>query len=641
MSDKQQLNLFRIYPKVVKAIAAENNYNEEKLGDTDLMINYIIDVAKAGRKPTLLKLDDDIESHFKPFKIRTYFCEIPTEFHWHRFFQGHLVEGEKENEKFLNFKKTKHGSILCFIYNVESIYVFTGGLGSTYVKNFVDDEFGIEVVERISKEEDLKLHMARNSSFTGNVSEGRTIYRGPQEVFNEDRSGKTYSEIAGSVIVESLGDLKKLIFDLEDGERVSVKAKSSITFSKSISLKEVKAVIKFLDTLPKDKHFRLSKLRQLKNRRESEKVKINLCELELSRKMFDLLRKKIEVDANAEDSDLFEIASGAQRFYDCTKLVVKRLGKNEVCTFDSPFGITADQVISAICSADEDYLRAKFEEFDSERKKKVKQQLMLEIVSRYSISCFEDEEYITEDKLLKLVACEIRDEDEGKSYFQLLGKWLYSAEKYLTELDNELGNILVHAHSEFPLKFNWGDGVADDEVENENTYIEHVLAKSDKKTIIMHKVIPGENFELCDIMFITKDELILIHVKPSFDGAVRILEKQVSHSSTLISEDLRTNAGLLKAFYKKATGYRGASSYFKDVKRRMENYSEEEFLKLFRKKIIFCPAIVDPGSDRDLKNIKDFRSIVAKMSFVTLFKEIRRSSIPNSDIRFAQIRLKK
>lgn len=626
---KQQLNLYRIYSASVD-IVAKNNDKKEELGTNENRIDYILSLIDGRRRPDQLVITGEAAASFSPYKVRLYFCKIPTEFQWHDFFEASLEQNNSQNESFFKTKTSLHASILCFVFGDEDIFAFTGGLGSSYIKDFVDDEFGIDALQKIANPETLEVRMARNKSVIGNVASRQNVYRGIQRTADEDKMGKVYNEIVGGLPYEdSLKKIKNLVFGDDENRPVNIRAKASLTFAKAISFLDLKQIIGFLEGLPEKSEFQFSQMKLLSKRREIDKILIENLDNDLNDLIIDTFSKLLE-NPDYEHNKLLEVADWHGYIYDADSVLVKRPGKGSVIELNSPYGISVLELMGQIVSADRDYLQSQLEKINGLRKEVEKTEEKRVLAQKYALCCSEDGAEIISERILSFICGELTRDD--RPYFRIGEKWYKSEENCIDFINKEFLDVFSTVKFDFPINKKWKA------THNENSYLEEIANSNPRQTYVFHKVISTDlQLELCDILSWDRDNIYLIHIKPSFDGAMRVLEKQITHSAKYISEDLRGDWKYLKSYFNKAKNYRGTSNYLKTIAQNIKDENEETFLDRFKEKTINFVACIVDKSNRKLENIDEFDSIVAKMSIVEAYRSIRQNAAHNSVFRISQI----
>jgi hypothetical protein len=637
MSDKQQVSIFRIAFEEVKELLLE------KVGladaSADDIINHISNLESGERKSAELKFKKNITDHFKPYLIRGFFATVPVDFGWADFFEPHLTENHDNNQRLLSSRRTYHKSFFVFIYSEDNVYCFSGGLGYHYLKDFIDDDFGISILQRLDLDEDLHLMMLKSRSVVGNIAVDQRIFRNVHRTTDENNLGKIYREIAAKLpYSSSMSNLKAMIFENKIHAKKNIHAGQSFKFSKSISLKVLSEVITFFDEhITKDPKFVLSSLKPIKKDKEHSKILVRKLNRLLHIELYSILATLFD-DGNTENSGFYEVTNSKfMRFYECDRLTITRRGKSDLAKFESPYGIDAKQLISSIIDNDRVYIAEKIAEIRRHRNADTVDALKIELISSYSLNCFNSElgkdHLEINGKIVEFLTGEITDGETP--YFYLDSIWYRSEENFLAKLNQEFASIYASNRYEFDLE-DWGT-VEDD---NENKYLERVAEAEYENTLVLHKVTRTANMELCDILTWDDKDIYFIHVKPSFDGDVRVLVHQISHACRLIEEDLRNGPTItsnLGRYFKEASTYGGTSKYLRLVKKQFNGWSFQKFAKLFsNRRMNYVAAIVD-SSGRSLDDIADFDSNIAKMSIIEGYRAIRASGSPNSRFLISQI----
>lgn len=151
----------------------------------------------------------------------------------------------------------------------------------------------------------------------------------------------------------------------------------------------------------------------------------------------------------------------------------------------------------------------------------------------------------------------------------------------------------------------------------------NALHIGDPNTLVTDRVL-CDNIELGDILQWTEESLYIIHVKASFGNQMRELCSQAYVAATRLHRDLSSNRSFIEAMYFALQGKIGGEPYFDRVGRQTETTSLETFKSLFEKKIVFVVAVLDVGTTpRDIRNITEFNSNIAKFSLRELFMRMK------------------
>jgi hypothetical protein len=116
-------------------------------------------------------------------------------------------------------------------------------------------------------------------------------------------------------------------------------------------------------------------------------------------------------------------------------------------------------------------------------------------------------------------------------------------------------------------------------------------------------------------MKVIGNQLYLIHVKEGFDAKIRDLTNQVYVSANRLQNDLSTDSIFLKGIHESYTKANPHHTFF----------TLDDFLNLFRNyEIIFAAAFCSGNVRKKVfKNIRSFRSNIAKVSIIQAVNEMR------------------
>lgn len=147
--------------------------------------------------------------------------------------------------------------------------------------------------------------------------------------------------------------------------------------------------------------------------------------------------------------------------------------------------------------------------------------------------------------------------------------------------------------------------------QNESDYND----KYDKENYLVLDAVTSDSIELADVLYIEDETIYLCHVKYGFSTDMRALYNQIISSSRRLKNDLKDDD----------------NPYLKDIyrilqnKNKNRNYSETEFLDLFkRKNIKYVMGITGHIQNRSIPlNIDLYDSNIAKLSLIQCYTEMR------------------
>lgn len=640
MADKQQISLFRIALDEVKGMLSKPS--GEPITNSEV-IDYIVSVPKGERRPKSLQFTGSTNAAFKPYKVAGYFVRVPTDFPWSEFFEPHLAGEHETNAELLSDKRTYHKSFFVFIFSESSIYCFSGGLGYHFIKDFVDDGFGISVLEAFKNVRDTELSKLQSRNIVGNVASDQRTFRDSHRAGDEQNIGRIYrSAVAKLPYSKELEQIRHIVFDEKETKK-NVVASQSFRFSTSLNFKQLKLIVDFFENLKiENRSFAFSPMKPIKKDKAHSKFKIESLNKRLNELAFDLLKKSYDGDTDLT-SNFYEAShKHYDEFYSCDRLVLKRRGNDSVFTYENAYGLRVQSVLNEIATNDREYLEQRIGELKRLRNKEEIVAKKNEIIGAYSLDCYLGEvsetSPIFSDKISQYFTAEVTQSE--RTHFYVDGSWYLTDENFISGLNSQFTEI--YNANNIDLKLSpWGEKRKGfNAKENENTYLEYLVNQKNSNRLVLHRIKPQTNMELCDFLTWDKNNIYICHVKPSFDGNIRILINQIQHACKMIQENLRTGLSdkcYLAQYFNSASKFKGDAEYELAVKKQFTGWDLNRFYELFSTRNIHHTAcIVDP-SKRSLTDIEEFDSNIAKLCVVDGYRGMRVSANPNSRFLLYQI----
>ncbi len=533
------------------------------------------------------------------FDIKLYYQNKTSYPKWKGFAESVAAVGEKILQK---DKSWIEGFVLLLSKN-DKIYAVTGGHGHFVIQDCINRDFGIDVFARLIKRDDKILKSAREKSLVGGVMGTTKFFRKNFNLFDNDSFGKIYQELKASLDKPILID--KLGFTKEDIEKDSLcVAKPSFRINKDISFEQLLKLVDGCESIletadpvlinsvekllkKKDKslidklHNELIKQLWQRYSQPQDSVDFDLCAYDLEKYLtasyYEVSRGAAR--KNAFDGHNFEILDNADLLFDRIKLMDNR---------------PHDQ--------------AAFEKLIRNLK-----------ISSYN----EDGDELTYGNFLDHLLGDVQFED--KRYFLVDRTWYLIKDEFIASLNAHCANFI--AKNLIGMKKTWPDNL-----NGENEYNQQYIGENN--TIVLDKITP-ENIEPCDILSWDENNLYFYHVKIGFSNTMRDLCSQISIAANKIQQDFMADKAFIKKIYQSLKDKIGGDAYFDKAGKQTNNISEEMFVKLFDKNLIFVLAVLDSSKkSRDIRDIKEFGSNIAKFSLQELSKDILRVGV---DLKIAQI----
>lgn len=426
----------------------------------------------------------------------------------------------------------------------KKIYVMTGGRGANYINKFIEKNYGLYLIPKIVDKNNPIIKKIVENNISGNNLSTERITKNATSVSTENRLGSIYRELSVQVskdIAKKIG-----VAGIEGNKQIAISTGDSIVIRKSISLNELKTILKTLSNLEKKKdNFILNYFVPI------HKKGIKGSDLK------KILIEKIK----SEEYDDFQILSDkiSEYYFTASKYIIK---ENEKIIFEKETPITLEDVV----------------EIFKDEKGKLHKNKIAAMLDKCDLEAIDEYgEYVTEpEKIFDLLRGSF--EDSGNCFYLLNGAWYIFEEHFFDMIDDEYKNLydqIKPLADEILDKFK----LVKKDVKNEDIYND--CFKSNKHIIKAHKK-EIKFIELADLIFFDEKNTYLMCNKGSFTGAhVRDLENQILTASKMIETVRKSDKDYLKDYYK-----------------RLEESEKlkitlEEFIKIFEKNIVFIAGFLE------------------------------------------------
>jgi len=532
------------------------------------------------------------------YKIELLYRRNPFSPKWKEF----LSSITKQDQNILIKNKSYAESFVMLILNTTSnnLYAITGGFGYNVIQDFIDDDFGVDVLSRLITKEDKILKSVKEKSVLGSILGSTKYFRNNYNLFENDSFGKIYQELKANLDKNILCD--RFGFSLDDLKNNSnCIAKTSFRINKSVLIEDLLQIITgceyVLDNLDPISINNVEKIVKKKNQ-----GLVNTLENQL----FNQLWERYSGENENIDFDLCH--KDFEQYLTATYYIVKKNSSN-----NNFFG-------------NKDFRECRLENID-ELFKQIREMEgspslkddFVSIVRSLKIYSYNDENQnnpLTKGWLLHHIFGEVSLED--KKYFLIDNNWYRIKNDFVVELNDSCEQFI---------KNNYDDGLDkkwDFPTITENQYNEKYI--SEKSTIVLDRVTP-ENIEPCDILRWDEKNLYFYHVKSRFGNTMRDLCSQIFIAANKIQKDVKSTKEYTGQIYDHLQNMINSKSEYSDkVGKQTESITKEDFVKLFvGKNLIFVLSVLDTAeNERDLRNdISDFSSNIAKFSLQELVKGMK------------------
>jgi uncharacterized protein (TIGR04141 family) len=586
MSNKIQTSIYKI---------DDERISFDELAEAVLKQNYKAQALKLAEKDG--------------YKLKLFYLMKKTSPDWKDFYKNIVVDRQQILRKLVN----NEGYVLLLKSESDSVYALTGGLGFFAIQDFIDPEFGLNVMAKIIKKDEKVLKSVKENSVLGGVQGSILFFRKDYNLLENEGFGKIYQELKAFVDKKILTEKFGFSPDTLKNSPVCL-AKSSFRLNKKISFQEILSIITGCEGIldSDDPSIQINSVTKINKKRKPELVEA------LKKGLEDLIWQKFKGDSLDEKFDLchreFEKYLTASKFK-----VFKGASKTPALEFQEEPLTSLDLLLQKILETNQFAVEDKGCKTD-----------FIEYLDKLYIRTFDHSTYpSTKGKFFNHLFAEI--EYKNKKYFFINGVWYLISEDFLENLNDSCRNFLnSHKVKSNLIDKAWDYASGDSENIFNKTFI------GDEKTLVLDKITP-ENIEPCDILKWDDDNVYLVHVKAGFDGSMRDLSSQVIIAASTIYQDIKSGKNYLKKVYRGLLAKKESSDrYFNLAGIQTDSITEQKFCDLFKKKLVFVLGVLDTaGGQRQIENVETFNSNIAKFSTVELFKQMKGIGV---ELQFCQIK---
>ncbi len=512
-----------------------------------IMCSYIIDLIN-NKKPiniNKIKAQGFIGVYFETSNVPNWKCLIQD-----------MIEKSfnKEEKNELRMENIRASYILFYIVN-NSIYACTGGLGSNYIKRFIDYYFGLYLIPKIFEKTHPILKKVIENDLIGNRLTSQFTNRNLTSFINEEDLSLIYKQM-NIEIDRKLSEEFGIQFGENENKNkmLMIENKDSLVINRSLSLNELKDVIARVDKLEQKKEkFALSYFIFAGKNGVKDSELVNI----LINKYF--LQDKF--DSFSIVSDDFE-----QYYFNSDKFYIKNNNGDILLERENP--ITLTDVF--------DMIKGK-NEFNKTK--------ILSAIKKFKIHTTDTtgEELLYPISLYQSLQGFM--EHDGTTYYLMNGKWYFFNNKYLIILNGKYESLYCLFEKDFEELIKRYKLSNLNEL-NENEY--NKTFQKSKNIIFAHTTLVC-NVELADLIFWDDNNLYLMHNKIKFDGVgVRDLSNQILVASELLLKSkLDSNSKFMKEYFDSLKNKKG-NEYNK-----IQTTSEDEFINAFDKNIVYIAGFIE------------------------------------------------
>lgn len=576
---------------VVSFYKIDSSLFDRKLSNADV-IKEIIAKADGYKQENQLAV-----SQRNGFKISMYYLHKDVSYSkWESFFSTILKDpNDTFNKNATNKFLGKYLSFVCFFEKSKEIYALCMGKGYIAIEQFIETDFGFNLLTRLIKPESNFLRQLSANHLSGSTFEDINFFRSSESFISQDDFGKIFKQAISELDKVAL---KKLGIDLTDLEKANCLAKSSfmlktgITFTQ-ITNKILPALIKIFksSSVP---NFQINKVKVISkyHRLYPDLVKTLTEQMRLNFLGFDFFSPEDPLD-----------------FFMAEKYSISKYTKHKLFTKGND-DLTNIQNVRKILEED-NYL-----DFNDQMTFGIE----IENIKINAHDANDDAVLRRGFSLVRGLHGEIKF--KGNRYFWMNGKFWQIDKEFLDYFSDKVFQNINEAsykklnHSIPFIKFDLTKNQNEDDYNSAHGKLPGFI-NLDKK-------IP-DNVELCDLLYETSDTIYLIHIKKGFDRNVRDLTSQILTAARFLNEDRNKNKFISKLFV--------------HGKGDPITISKTNFLKKFKKQTVFVFGFVHDKNIFDKSQFSKLNSNIAKLELFELLKDFKKFN-PPYDIKIVQLPFK-
>lgn len=594
MKDRTNGKLYRINLNSFK--------NTENSGE---LIDRIIGIFNKGEENTFeqksIKKSIQSKSNFA-IKLFTYVSDADKKPDW-KYFIDSITEDD--NSELMSVSS----SFLLFVFNKKEIYVLSRGYhGFTVINNFIENDFGLEVISCLVKENSTVIRALNERKFFGDEFLTQRNFKGEFLLNYDDNFGKIYNDIIAEIPEEDFSKLG-IVKKRTNIKKVSVDVGASLEISSSFDFNELLNRIQKISNLLKE-----TKATSRVSLNHFSKVKSSMLSKigdKLDQKLFEKCFESISTSNNNIDFFYKDIN---------TYITSKKISVTDKFTGEEVFESEDLKSINYL-NVIEELKRAGILVDTIENFKESFNELV------FTLHPVNESQENIDSTFIEWINTDIVYENQ--IFFRIDGVWYIFENNIDSYLDNEIKKINFKNSSVKSLN-NWRETTKVFKGRKVKGYHESDFNSSHrlKDCFIVADKCFHNYIELADIIRIDFDlkELYLYHVKRGIDKDLRVLSSQILNAVRTLRYDL--GGKMLGDYFDtiKQIQYNSNNVYY-NLKGHKINLLKSKFIELFKDdtyKINIVLAVSSAKKDELKDQMQKSNSRIAKLSLIHTIKEIRK-----------------
>lgn len=489
--------------------------------------------------------------------------------------------------------KQQQLSLLLFAKTNIDIYCIIGGHAYQMIVPFIDHSFGLNTYSRIMKPETDELTSIKSRGIAGKRAGLNEQFRENYRIIDFIKFGKIPQEIHVTLSQE-ISNLHFSFLQTKVNEQIQIFVSKGFKVKKAVDFDNLHKIMLELDTISElVASDYLSSYKEIQDEKFiNEFLKPGL----ITRIFNDIsgLGKRDNPSIKKFGHD-FCNPNNIEKFYEADSYQLKEKKENN---YYSTFA--------------EVYSRKEI--YDTVLKRAVQlhgnndQFNFMVYLQGVRVSCIQNNSTTISSNFLFHISTEFSI--DKRPYFLVDTKWYNLRDTFIQDLKISATHILRTYKAPSNILYQtWNKDI----ISRESDYN---LKYDGINNYIVIDTIIVDGFELCDILYYDESAIYLVHVKYGFDSKMREINNQISISARRLKDILgANNTTPLEKIYNQLLA----------KERSFNNLTKEEFVALFKKRIVFVLAFTSHLAE-DLtveENIEKFESNIAKFSLVQCSSELR------------------
>lgn len=464
-----------------------------------------------------------------------------------------------------------HISYILTYKKEENIFLLTGGLGSNYISEFTQKNYGLYLLPKIMKENSPVIKSVLENRMSGNKLSSKHFNRNVTTIITENDMSSIFRELSLEINKEMIELLGIEIDENKKIKNLNLIAKDSFVIRKSISIEKLIIVLnKLIEIEKNDDNFSLGYFIDVKKNGYSYK--------DLNELFIQYLMRGIGENFILVGDDYSEYCVGGN-FY-----VIQDNEQNVICQSDTPITIS-DLYKNCL---PEPITKASVEK-----------------LLKYNLIVYNDKEIILYPTKIKQCMQGYIEDENGQPFFLFNDKWLMFDTNYIDNLDKEFKKSYAQmVNIDEKLK---SILLNKDAKSTENDY--NMTFENSDAIILAHTVL-SNYIELADLIYYDEDNLYLVHNKLKFQGSgARDVLNQILTSAEFINHYMMDKKDFIEKYYEDILK--------KYPNNKIKDLTKEEFIELFNKSNIYYVAgFMEKLSDNTDSNYAKYITIDASKKLI-------------------------